>query len=45
MALFAVHTSWFAVRAPEIDEEERRRIALVVGYEILDGIGATDPTA
>ncbi|MFC4106948.1 TetR/AcrR family transcriptional regulator [Micromonospora zhanjiangensis] len=45
LALFAVHTSWFAVRAPEIDEEERRRIALVVGYEILDGIGATDPTA
>jgi AcrR family transcriptional regulator len=40
LALFAVHTSWFAVRAPEISQEERRRIALEVGYEILDGIGS-----
>jgi AcrR family transcriptional regulator len=38
LSLFAVHSSWFAVRTPEITAEERRRIALQVAYELLDRI-------
>jgi AcrR family transcriptional regulator len=38
LSLFAVHSSWFAVRAPEITADERRRIALEVAYELLDRV-------
>ncbi|MCG5467824.1 TetR/AcrR family transcriptional regulator [Micromonospora sp. LAH09] len=40
LSLFAVHTSWFAVRAPDITNEERRRLALEVADELLAKIGA-----
>lgn len=39
LALFAVHSSWFAVRNPQVDGAERRRIALKLAYELLDRIG------
>lgn len=39
LALFAVHSSWFAVRNPLVDGAERRRIALKLAYELLDRIG------
>ncbi|MFG1896988.1 TetR/AcrR family transcriptional regulator [Micromonospora zamorensis] len=41
LSLFAVHTSWFAVRAPGITNEERRRLALEVADELLGAIGAS----
>ncbi|RLP97511.1 TetR/AcrR family transcriptional regulator [Micromonospora sp. CV4] len=40
LSLFAVHSSWFAVRAPNITDDERRRIALEVADELLAAIGA-----
>ncbi|MFI5929549.1 TetR/AcrR family transcriptional regulator [Micromonospora sp. NPDC051543] len=39
LSLFAVHTSWFAVRAPGITDSERRRLALEVADELLAAIG------
>ncbi|MGS2613571.1 TetR/AcrR family transcriptional regulator [Micromonospora sp. LZ34] len=39
LSLFAVHSSWFAVRTPGISDEERRRIALKVADELLASIG------
>lgn len=38
LSLFAVHSSWFVIRAPEVTADERRRLALDVAYELLDGI-------
>ncbi|MET7705327.1 TetR/AcrR family transcriptional regulator [Micromonospora sp. NPDC005413] len=42
LSLFAVHSSWFAVRAPGITDDERRKIALDVADELLAAIG-TEP--
>ncbi|MFC8297148.1 TetR/AcrR family transcriptional regulator [Micromonospora orduensis] len=39
LSLFAVHTSWFAVRAPNLTDAERRRLALEVADELLAAIG------
>ncbi|MGW4681756.1 TetR/AcrR family transcriptional regulator [Micromonospora taraxaci] len=39
LSLFAVHSSWFAVRAPHITDDERRKIALEVADELLAAIG------
>lgn len=39
LAIFAVHSSYFAIRAPEITNDERRRLALTVAFELLDRIG------
>ncbi|MGC4744436.1 TetR/AcrR family transcriptional regulator [Micromonospora sp. DT201] len=39
LSLFAVHTSWFAVRAPHISDDERRKLALDVADELLAAIG------
>ncbi|WP_130404275.1 TetR/AcrR family transcriptional regulator [Micromonospora violae] len=44
LSLFAVHTSWFAVRAPHISDDERRKLALEVADELLAAIG-TQPDA
>jgi AcrR family transcriptional regulator len=41
LAIFAVHSSAFAVRSPDLTSEERRRLALQVGFELLDGVGRT----
>ncbi|MEU8369520.1 TetR/AcrR family transcriptional regulator [Micromonospora tulbaghiae] len=41
LTLFAVHSSWFAVRAPGITDDERKRIALQVVDELLAKIGET----
>jgi AcrR family transcriptional regulator len=41
LAIFAVHSSWFAVRSPGITDAERRRIALEVADELLAAIGTT----
>lgn len=38
LAVFSVHTSLFAIRT-DISDEERRRVALTVAYELLDRIG------
>ncbi|TDB73276.1 TetR/AcrR family transcriptional regulator [Micromonospora sp. KC723] len=48
LSLFAVHSSWFAVRAPDLTDDERRRIALEVANELLSKIAepeAGDPGA
>ncbi|MEU5787698.1 helix-turn-helix domain-containing protein [Micromonospora purpureochromogenes] len=45
LTLFAVHSSWFAVRAPHITDQERKRIALEVADELLAGIGEPEPDA
>lgn len=42
LTLFAVHSSWFAVRAPDITDHERKRIALEVADELLAKIGTGD---
>ncbi|MCM0676010.1 TetR/AcrR family transcriptional regulator [Micromonospora phytophila] len=42
LALFAVHSSWFAVRTPDITDAERKKIALQVADELLAAIG-TEP--
>ncbi|WP_076472285.1 TetR/AcrR family transcriptional regulator [Micromonospora avicenniae] len=42
LSLFAVHSSWFAVRTPHITDAERRKIALEVADELLDRIGQPD---
>lgn len=39
LSLFAVHTSWFAVRAPNLTDADRRRLALEVADELLAAIG------
>ncbi|MFB9235331.1 TetR/AcrR family transcriptional regulator [Plantactinospora siamensis] len=44
LALFAVHSSWFAVRGPDIGEEQRRRVALDVAFELLDRNAADGTT-
>ncbi len=38
LTLFAVHSSWFAVRARHITDEERKKIALEVADELLSKI-------
>ena len=35
LTLFAVHSSWFAVRAPDMTDEERKKVALEVADELL----------
>ncbi|MEV0154435.1 helix-turn-helix domain-containing protein [Micromonospora sp. NPDC050686] len=42
LTLFAVHSSWFAVRAPHITDAERRAVALEVADELLAKI-ASEP--
>ncbi|MEU2610390.1 helix-turn-helix domain-containing protein [Micromonospora sp. NPDC007271] len=42
LTLFAVHSSWFAVRAPHITDDERKKIALEVADELLAKIGTGD---
>jgi AcrR family transcriptional regulator len=37
LLLFAVHSSWFAVRNPDISDDERKAIALEVADELLAG--------
>jgi len=39
MAVFAVQTSWFVIRDPDVTAKQRREVALEVAYEILDLIG------
>lgn len=38
LCLFAVHSSWFAVRTPDITDDDRKKIALDVANELLAGI-------
>ncbi|SCE91850.1 TetR/AcrR family transcriptional regulator [Micromonospora chokoriensis] len=50
LSLFAVHGSWFALRAPHISDDERRKLALEVADELLAAIGTehappADPSA
>ncbi|MEU3457986.1 helix-turn-helix domain-containing protein [Micromonospora sp. NPDC006766] len=42
LTLFAVHSSWFAVRAPNLTDAERKRISLEVADELLAKIGTGD---
>ncbi|MFC8847506.1 MULTISPECIES: TetR/AcrR family transcriptional regulator [unclassified Micromonospora] len=35
VSLFAVHSSWFVIRAPNVTDDERRKIALEVADELL----------
>nr|WP_205807291.1 TetR/AcrR family transcriptional regulator [Micromonospora sp. HNM0581] len=44
LALFAVHSSWFAVRTPDITDAERKRVALEVANELLAAPPATEQT-
>ncbi|MGW4466636.1 TetR/AcrR family transcriptional regulator [Micromonospora sp. NPDC004704] len=41
LALFAVHSSWFAIRSPEITDAQRRELALEIAHELLDRIDGT----
>ncbi|MBM0259541.1 TetR/AcrR family transcriptional regulator [Micromonospora sp. 4G55] len=45
LTLFAVHSSWFAVRTPHITDQERKKIALEVADELLAGIAEPGPDA
>ncbi|WP_173041443.1 TetR/AcrR family transcriptional regulator [Phytohabitans flavus] len=45
LALFAVHSSWFAIRDPSVTDEDRRQISLKLAYELLDKIGETAQAA
>ncbi|HEY6596411.1 MAG TPA: helix-turn-helix domain-containing protein [Asanoa sp.] len=38
LSIFAIHSSAFAVRDPEVTVAERRKVALKVGFELLDRI-------
>ncbi|MEH1012854.1 helix-turn-helix domain-containing protein [Micromonospora sp. CPCC 206060] len=38
LSFFAIHSSWFTLRAPDITDVERKRIALEVAEELLAGI-------
>ncbi|MFI9643660.1 TetR/AcrR family transcriptional regulator [Micromonospora sp. NPDC051925] len=38
LVLFAVHSSWFAIRTPDITDDERKTLALEVADELLVGI-------
>ncbi|BCJ60435.1 TetR/AcrR family transcriptional regulator [Micromonospora endophytica] len=38
LALFAVHSSWFVVRTPDITDAERKHVALEVANELLAAI-------
>ncbi|MEU8260149.1 helix-turn-helix domain-containing protein [Micromonospora sp. NPDC048999] len=42
LTLFAVHSSWFAVRTPNLTDDERKRISLEVADELLAKIGTGD---
>jgi AcrR family transcriptional regulator len=42
LTLFAVHSSWFAIHAPGITADERKKIALDVADELLAKIGDPD---
>ncbi|WP_173083757.1 TetR/AcrR family transcriptional regulator [Phytohabitans rumicis] len=42
LSVFAVHSTWFAIRDPEVTIEKRRRIALKIAYEMLDKIGTEE---
>lgn len=42
LALFAVHTSWFAVRTPGISDDERKQHVLTVADELLAAIDSVD---
>ncbi|TCB97677.1 TetR/AcrR family transcriptional regulator [Micromonospora zingiberis] len=44
LALFAVHSSWFAVRTPGITDAERKQVALEVANELLTAIAPPPPT-
>ena len=44
LALFSIHTSWFAVRQPGVTDEQRKKLALRLSYELLDPID-TDRSA
>ncbi|QOC95164.1 TetR/AcrR family transcriptional regulator [Micromonospora craniellae] len=44
LALFAVHSSWFAVRTPDITDADRKQVALEVAYELLAAITAKSRT-
>ncbi|MEV4758273.1 TetR/AcrR family transcriptional regulator [Micromonospora sp. NPDC049559] len=43
LALFSIHSSLFAVRGPELSNEERKRVALEVAHELLDTIDGKPP--
>jgi AcrR family transcriptional regulator len=42
LTLFAVHSSWFAIRAPGVTADERKKIALAVADELLAKIADAD---
>ncbi len=43
LALFSVHSAWFAIRDSDITGEQRREIGLKIAYELLDKIDAETP--
>jgi AcrR family transcriptional regulator len=45
LSLFSVHSTWFAIRDPEVTHEQRREIGLKIAYELLDKIGAEAPAS
>jgi AcrR family transcriptional regulator len=45
LSLFSVHSTWFALRDPDITDEQRTEIGLKIAYELLDKIGDEAPVA
>ena len=37
LAIFALHSSWFVIRDPEVSDEQRRTAALQVACDLVDG--------
>ena len=45
LSLFSVHSTWFAIRDPDVTDEERREIGVKIAYELLDKIGVEVPAS
>ncbi|BCB87037.1 TetR/AcrR family transcriptional regulator [Phytohabitans suffuscus] len=43
LSVFSVHSTWFAIRDPDITSEQRREIGLKIAYELLDKISEDNP--
>lgn len=41
LAIFALHSTWFTIRDPSVDEDQRRQAALVVALDLMPTDGAS----
>jgi AcrR family transcriptional regulator len=45
LSLFSLHSTWFAIRDPDITEEQRNEIGMKIANELLEKIGAEAPAS